>query len=159
MSAEDWNSDYEVSCAARLCRSVASTRYSKTKESNNKENKMKKVNLVTIFVTVLGMTEASAKMQAGKYVKKVTGEKQDEDGLVELETVLAIIEEIKASKTSKYKEVANNVLDIIGADEVPDSWYEPKVIKAKESLALKIAKIKEIAEADELTDILEIINA
>lgn len=120
---------------------------------------MKKVNLVTIFVTVLGMTEASAKMQAGKYVKKVTGEKQDEDGLVELETVLAIIEEIKASKTSKYKEVANNVLDIIGADEVPDSWYEPKVVKAKESLALKMAKIKEIAEADELTDILEIINA
>lgn len=120
---------------------------------------MKKVNLVTIFVTVLGMTEASAKMQAGKYVKKVTGEKQGEDGLVELETVLAIIEEIKASKTSKYKEVANNVLDIIGADEVPDSWYEAKVVKAKESLALKIAKIKEIAEADELTDILEIINA
>lgn len=120
---------------------------------------MKRVNLTTIFVTVLGMTESGAKMQAGKYVKKITGEKQAEDGLVDIETVIAVADSIKASKTSKYKETVNEVLDIIANDEIPESWYEAKTVKAKEGLAEKIAKIKEIAEADDLTDILDIINA
>lgn len=54
------NSEYEVSCAARLCRSVASTRYSKTKEPNNKENKMKVSALITkktVQVKFVGQTQ------------------------------------------------------------------------------------------------------
>ena len=129
---------------------------------------MKKVNLAVIFVMVLGMADSSAKMQAGKYYKKVTGEKLPEDGLVETETVLAIADEIRASKTSKYKETVVEIIDIIGEDKIPESWYEAKQVKAKESkeksvenavkLTSKLAKIKVIAEEDGLEDILAIIN-
>ena len=54
------NSEYEVSCAARLCRSVASTRYNKTKEPNNKESKMKVSALITkktVQVKFVGQTQ------------------------------------------------------------------------------------------------------
>lgn len=54
------NIEYEVSRAARLCRSAASTRYSKTKESNNKENKMKVSALITkkvVQVKFVGQTQ------------------------------------------------------------------------------------------------------
>ena len=125
---------------------------------------MKKVNLATIFVTVLGMTDSSAKMQAGKYYKKVTGEKIPEDGLVDVDTVLTIADEIRASKTSKYKDSIVGVIDMIGEDNIPDSWFEEKQVKAKVAkvsdakLVDKLERIKAIAEADELEDIVAIIN-
>lgn len=126
---------------------------------------MKKVNLAVIFVMVLGMTDSSAKMQAGKYYKKVTGEKLPEDGLIGTETVLAIADEIRASKTSKYKETVVEIIDIIGEDKIPESWYEEKQVKPKEKavenavkLTNKLAKIRTVAEEDGLQDILAIIN-
>ena len=53
------NSEYEASCTDRLCRSVASTRYSKTKEPN-KESKMKVSALITkkaVQVKFVGQTQ------------------------------------------------------------------------------------------------------
>lgn len=61
------NSEYEISCAARLCRSVTSTRYNKNgypTEPINKENKMKVSALITkktVQVKFVGQTQNDKK--------------------------------------------------------------------------------------------------
>lgn len=116
-----------------------------------------KLNLTNILIS-MSMTSQSAKMQAGKYIKKITGEKAPENGLVDSETVLAILDEINSSKTSKYKEQAKQMIELIANDEMEDSWSKATEKKEVVSDKVKIAEIKALAEENGYDDILEIIN-
>ena len=133
-----------------------------------KENKMKQqqVNLVNIMVSEYGIEEKIAKMQAGKAIKKITGESSPENGLVDLDVAIEALQATVDSKASKFKEMAKGALIKLKNDDFEDSWFlehAPKETAAKapadSKLKEKLEKIKKIAIEDGLDDILEIINA
>ena len=133
-----------------------------------KENKMNpiQVNLVNIMVSEYGIEEKIAKMQAGKAIKKITGESSPENGLVDLDVAIEALQATVDSKASKFKEMAKTALIKLKNDDFEDSWFlehAPKETTAKSpadsKLKEKLEKIKKIAMEDGLDDILEIINA
>lgn len=126
----------------------------------------KLMNLSKILVDCYGMDEKASKMSAGKSIKKVTGEKAPEDGLVELDVILETFQATIDSKASKFKEIAKEAKARFEKGDFEDSWFEPNVKKEAGTAvspkaskdAEKLKRIQRIAEEDGLLDILEIIN-
>ena len=129
-----------------------------------------KLNLSKILITGFSLAEGVAKMQAGKMIKKVTGEQAPEDGLVDMDTVIEALQSTVDSKASKFKEQAKELIAELRAGTVEEDWTTPNVKKVAGTPApkkatnpnkdaSKLLKIKVIAEEDGLQDILDIINS
>lgn len=124
------------------------------------------INLSLLLVSEFAMTESSAKMMAGKLIKKVTEEKAPEDGLVDYDVVEDAIKRISESKTSKFKEQATALLKRMqSGEEFDDALSVPNVKKEKGESSGKaskadaiLKKVKAHAEEFGYDDILEIIE-
>ena len=116
-----------------------------------------KLNIVNIISTYT----STAAMQAGKAYKKLTSEKLPEDALVTPEQAIAILQQTVDSKTSKYKEQAQELINQIKAEDYDSTWLEPREAKPKvdnTKIFKALAEVKEVAKAEGYEDILSILQ-
>ena len=119
------------------------------------------MNLKLNIVNIIATYTSTAAMQAGKAYKKLTSEKLPEDALVTPEQAIAILQQTVDSKTSKYKEQAQELINQIKAEDYDSTWLEAREAKPKvdnTKIFKVLAEIKEVAIAEEYEDILSLLK-